>query len=109
MLKNNLYYILQNEQKVYTIRFDVSHPIFIGHFPERPIVPGACLVRMAEELAAEAYGHSIRFTSICNLRFNQPVTPNQEMNVAIKQTDEKTYSIQLLVCNSLCAQFTAIE
>ena len=107
MLQNKLYYIVQNEQNVYTIRFEASHPIFAGHFPENPIVPGACLVQIAEELAAVVYGYSIRFTAIRNLRFNRAITPDQGATVAIQQTDEKTFNIQLSVCNSPCAQFTA--
>ena len=109
MLQNNLYYIVQNEQNVYTIRFDTSHPIFAGHFPKCPIVPGACLVQITEELAAATYGHPVRFTVIRNLRFSRPVTPDQELTVTIKQAEKNTFNVQLSSFNVVCAQFTAIE
>lgn len=108
MLRDNLYYIVQNEQNVYTIRFDASHPIFAGHFPGRPIVPGACLVQIAEELTTVTYGFPVRFTTIRSLRFNQPITPDQEVAITIQQTEERTYNFQFSVFNATCAHFTAL-
>lgn len=109
MLQNSLYYIVQNEQNEYTIRFNTSHPIFAGHFPEHPIVPGACLVQIAEELAAVTYGHPVRFTTLRNLRFNRPVTPDRELTITTRRTNEKTFNFQFSILNSVCAQFTANE
>lgn len=109
MLQNNLYYIVHNEQNVYTIRFDASHPIFAGHFPEHPIIPGACLVQIAEELAAATYGHPVRFTVLRNLRFNQPITPDREVTITINQQKENTFTFQFSVYNSVCAHFTVLN
>ena len=109
MLQNSLYYIVRNDQNVYTIRFDASHPIFAGHFPEHPIVPGACLVQIAEELAAATYGHAVRFTALRNLRFSRPIIPNQEVTITIKQTEDNALNFQFLVSNSEYARFTALN
>lgn len=65
------------------IRFNASHPIFGGHFPGHPIVPGACLIQIAEELLTEQTGRSTRFTAIRNLKFRQPVTPDMQVVVTI--------------------------
>lgn len=104
MLRNNLYYIVHNEQGVYTIRFDASHPIFEGHFPEHPIVPGACLVQIAEELVTFTGGSLIHFTALRNLRFSQPITPEQEVIYVVKNMNQ-TLNVQILVDNVLCARF----
>ncbi len=105
MLRDNLYYIVQNEQNVYTIRFDASHPIFAGHFPGRPIVPGACLVQIAEELVSIPQKYPIHFVLLRNLRFNRPITPDQEVTITIKQTEERTYNFQFSIFTSVCAHF----
>ena len=109
MLRNNLYYIAQSNQDGYIIRFDETHPIFVGHFPEHPIVPGACLVQIAEELASLLCGHPMRFTTICNLRFNQPITPNQEVTITILHPKEKTFTFQFSVFDSICAHFSVLN
>lgn len=94
MLRNSFYDILQSNQGVYTIRFNAAHPIFSGHFPEYPIVPGACIVQIAEELAALSFGHPIRFTAIRDLKFRQPITPDQEILISIQKSTESIYKVQ---------------
>ena len=96
MLRNSFYDIVHRDQNVYTIRFNAKHPIFSGHFPEHPVVPGACIVQIAEELAALSYGHPVRFTAISDLKFRQPITPNQEVLIGIQKMTETT-------CKVLCA------
>lgn len=96
MLQGSFYDILQSNQDAYTICFNASHPIFSGHFPEHPIVPGACIVQIAEELAALSYGYPIRFTAICDLKLRQPVTPDQELTICIKKTTESICKVQCI-------------
>lgn len=96
MLLHSFYYILQCNPDRYVIRFNAQHQIFSGHFPEHPIVPGACVVQIAEELAALTYGHSIRFTAIRDLKFRQPMTPDQEVTISIQKNAET-------MCMVLCA------
>lgn len=111
-LQNSFYHIINEKQEaigesVYTIRFDASHPIFAGHFPGHPIVPGACLVQMAEELTARLTGCKASFTQVRNLKFRQPVTPDQELTVTIQEKDSSSFNIQLSTLNIPCASFTA--
>ena len=94
MLRDSLYSILHSNQDGYTIRFNTSHPIFSGHFPEHPIVPGACVVQIAEELAALTYGHPVRFAAIRDLKFRQPVTPDQDITLSIQKTAETMCKVQ---------------
>jgi 3-hydroxyacyl-[acyl-carrier-protein] dehydratase len=78
-LQNSFYHIIAHDEASYTIRFDASHPIFSGHFPSQPIVPGACLVQIAQELLSDQLGQPVCFTAIRNLKFRQPVTPDIEI------------------------------
>ncbi|MBQ4018173.1 MAG: hypothetical protein II605_02900 [Paludibacteraceae bacterium] len=98
---------MANGETVYTIRFDAAHPIFAGHFPGHPIVPGACLVQIAQELTARATGRSGAFTQIRNLKFRQPVTPDQQLTVTIQEKASSSLNFQLSTLNSTCASFTA--
>lgn len=95
MLHGSFYDILQSNPDGYVIRFNPAHPIFSGHFPEYPVVPGACIVQIAEELASLIYNHPIRFTAIHDLKFRQPITPDQEITISISKTAES-------ICKVLC-------
>ena len=81
---NDLYSIITQDGASFTVRFNPSHPIFAGHFPGHPIVPGACLVQIAEDLTARLAGHPVRFTAIKNLKFRQALTPEDEVTVSIQ-------------------------
>lgn len=56
---------------------------------------GACIVQIAEELAALSFGHPIRFTAIRDLKFRQPITPDKEVTISILKTAES-------ICKILC-------
>ena len=97
-LLNNLYIITNQQSQItnseFSIRFNPSHPIFAGHFPGHPIVPGACLVQIAEELAGLHFGHPIRFMGIRNLKFRQPTTPDQVLTITIQPISSSTVNCQ---------------
>ena len=83
LLRNNLYYIIAQDESSFTIRFDAAHPVFAGHFPGHPVVPGACLLQIAEELASLQAGRTVRFTALRNLKFRLPVTPDKQVTIRI--------------------------
>lgn len=103
-LRNSLYFIVDSNDTGFTIRFDASHPIFSGHFPGHPIVPGACLIQIAEELASEQLGQTVRFTAIRNLKFRQPVTPDMQIILSIRDGKVTVYDLSL---TEIYAQFAA--
>ena len=109
MLLHSFYDIVQsNQEDRYVIQFNAQHPIFSGHFPEHPIVPGACLVQIAEDLLSEHLNRAVTFTAIHNLKFRQPVYPDHTVTYELKPgKTENTINCQLSIINSLNASFTA--
>ena len=89
---------------IHLVCFDSSDPVFAGHFPGHPIVPGACIVQIAEELISQQVGKNIRFNSIKNLKFRQPITPEMQVVFIINGSKIEIRDKSL---NDLYAQFTA--
>lgn len=85
LLQNSLYHIISRTESCYTIRFNPAHPIFAGHFPGHPIVPGACLVQIAQDLISVHLGQPVLLTAVHNLKFRQPITPEMEMRYIIEE------------------------
>ncbi|HEX3820895.1 MAG TPA: 3-hydroxyacyl-ACP dehydratase FabZ [Candidatus Sulfotelmatobacter sp.] len=85
---------------------DPANPIFAGHFPSKPILPGVLLIEAvaqtagvmlgsAAPLAAENNGEGVALLAAVNrFKFLKPVTPGQELRVETKKLSE----VGQLVC-----------
>ncbi|MDJ1472181.1 hydroxymyristoyl-ACP dehydratase [Xanthocytophaga flava] len=89
MLINNLYTILQfdHQEKIeVSAQINVSHPIFKGHFPSMPILPGVCMVQLVKELIEKVHPHQTLLTHAGNIKFLSVINP--EINDKVKVTIE---------------------
>lgn len=60
------------------IRIHAAHRILQGHFPGRPVVPGACLVQLVEELAALMAGAPVRLVGAGPVKFIAMIEPGRD-------------------------------
>lgn len=92
MLQDDFYSVIKKEstpdgQNVEAkIRFDRSHRIFEGHFPQVPVVPGVCLIQMVQELSGELLNKKLALSNGSNIKFLSPINPDMhsEVNVSIQ-------------------------
>ena len=74
------------------IRFNAGHKIFDGHFPGRPVVPGACLLQIVEEMTAGITGQSCRLIRADQLKFiamlDPSLTGTVEMTIVLHEAGE---------------------
>lgn len=109
MSQHNKYYTLVSSDTsagLFVVRFRQQHPVFAGHFPGQPVVPGACLVQTAEELLATLKGCSVYWTAVRNLKFRQLVTPDMEVCFHLTPRED-TCSVLITCTENTYAQFTA--
>ncbi|MEC5384185.1 3-hydroxylacyl-ACP dehydratase [Uliginosibacterium sp. H3] len=57
-----------------------DHPAFAGHFPGRPIVPGALLIDLAIRAVAQATGR--RISSVAQAKFLSPALPGEPLSLS---------------------------
>jgi 3-hydroxyacyl-[acyl-carrier-protein] dehydratase len=70
----------------------IPHRIFDGHFPGRPVLPGACLVQLVEELAASVAGREVRLIRAGQVKFITMVDPVRDGSVAMTLTGKEQTS-----------------
>lgn len=58
---------------VVPLPFAADHPVFRGHFPERPIVPGVLLLDWAQAAIEAQLGQ--QFQALTEAKFHSPATP----------------------------------
>jgi 3-hydroxyacyl-[acyl-carrier-protein] dehydratase len=63
-----------------------DHPSIPGHFPGRPLVPGAVLLDHAMVLTERAIGH--RINRILSAKFPQPLAPGATCSVEMELRED---------------------
>jgi 3-hydroxyacyl-[acyl-carrier-protein] dehydratase len=91
MLLNDFYHIIDKQQiqevpvKVqFTIELNSGHPIFDGHFPGNPVVPGVCLTEIIRELTGHIYGQSLDLVAANYIKFISLVKPSEYPRISIE-------------------------
>ena len=86
-------------QQKYTVVITLNdiHPIYLGHFPGNPVVPGVCQVQMVKELVEKAVQYPIKLTESDNIKFlsmiNPEINPKLEFNILILPNPDKRLSV----------------
>ena len=73
---------------IFEFRFGADDPVFAGHFPGRPILPGVFqleLVRVAAELVLKS---TMAVCEIRKAKFQRPILPGETVRLALKLSGE---------------------
>lgn len=82
MLENELYTILKLETGdgsspvVAEITLNENHPLFAGHFPGNPILPGVCTVQIIRELLEKAEKKPLLMVRAVNIKYLGFIVPS---------------------------------
>jgi len=83
-----------------------SHPMFAGHFPGNPIVPGAYLIALAERFANDwlrAQGAAARVGGVSAVKFLRPLRPDEVCEIAFAAATADGLRFRLQVAGAACA------
>ena len=59
--------------------FAADHPVFAGHFPEHPVVPGVLLLDWAQAAIEAQLGQSVQ--ALIEAKFHSPATPSDALEL----------------------------
>jgi 3-hydroxymyristoyl/3-hydroxydecanoyl-(acyl carrier protein) dehydratase len=64
---------------VVPLLFAADHPVFAGHFPGHPIVPGVLLLAWAQSAIEAQLGRQVQ--ALAEAKFHSPATPNDVLEL----------------------------
>lgn len=102
ILLDNLYTIVSTPEESteavrFQIRLNADSVIFKAHFPGEPIMPGACIVQMVQELFSVWTKREVEIVKIVNLKFLSVIKPDEvlDLDVAIKIKKEEDQQVHI--------------
>jgi 3-hydroxyacyl-[acyl-carrier-protein] dehydratase len=94
MLAGNFYTILESQQTAQSfaalLALNAAHPIFEGHFPGQPVVPGVCMMQTIQELLEKGLQRKVMLQKAANMKFLVMINPLVQPQVST----ELQYTLQ---------------
>jgi 3-hydroxyacyl-[acyl-carrier-protein] dehydratase len=97
------------------LELNVSHRIFEGHFPGQPVVPGVCLMQMAQEVTELALGNGpLRLSRADQMKFISPIIPGKagelEMKLDCARKEDGVVQVTASLSNDgkICFKFNGV-
>jgi len=79
-----------------SVKLNVKHAIFSGHFPDMPVLPGACMVALVKELLEKESGKKVLIKE-SDIKFLGIVNPQVDSLLSVevrwKERSEKAAKI----------------
>jgi 3-hydroxyacyl-[acyl-carrier-protein] dehydratase len=88
ILKDHFYTIQEISNENNTVRsviqLNAEHPIFGGHFPGQPVVPGVCMLQMIKELLETTFSSALRLSKGNELKFLNVIDPTKNRIISVE-------------------------
>ncbi|SDG52091.1 3-hydroxyacyl-[acyl-carrier-protein] dehydratase [Dyadobacter soli] len=96
---SNLYKITTLErsdnQITCTMQIDAAHPVFQGHFPGAPVLPGVVQLEMVKTVLAKALEKPFALKEMSNCKFLEVLNPAEtpELTIHIQYKGEESLDV----------------
>ncbi len=97
-MKDNFYSISDLERSEGScqcvLHFNDSHPVFEGHFPGNPIVPGVCTIAIVKDFLSETTGKKLMLHEAKTIKFLGLINPSMTPRLSVFwKEDERGLSV----------------
>jgi len=70
-------------QIISTLRIDASHPVFDGHFPGAPVLPGVVQLEMVKAVLSKAFEKQFALKEMSTCKFLEVLNPAETTELTI--------------------------
>jgi 3-hydroxyacyl-[acyl-carrier-protein] dehydratase len=101
-IKNDIFFITKSDvsggQVIANIDINGKSEIFKGHFPGRPVVPGACILQLIKNVLENALNRKLLLTKAIQLKFLKPLIPQNsiqvQLSISFKLVEDDCYTVK---------------
>lgn len=92
MLMNDFYTVqdlqYQDNRMTCRISYDEQHPVFKGHFPGQPVVPGVCTLQTIKELLETMLQRKLVLQQAAQVKYLRLLTPDRKPSVLVEVQEQ---------------------
>jgi 3-hydroxyacyl-[acyl-carrier-protein] dehydratase len=117
MLRDSFYFIIEQcetddsaisldnpvRKFTFTIKLNPDHPVYKGHFPGNPVVPGVCQVQMIKELTSLILKTDLVIHQSDNIKFLSMIIPSMnnllKISIDIKEKGSGSWHVNSVIKN----------
>lgn len=66
-----------------TVQIDAGHPVFEGHFPGSPVLPGVVQLEMVKAILSKAFGKTMVLKEMSTCKFLEVLNPAETPELTI--------------------------
>ncbi|MDO9254525.1 MAG: beta-hydroxyacyl-ACP dehydratase [Bacteroidales bacterium] len=114
LFEGNLYTIINMEGTGEILNVSVmimhDHPVFDGHFPGNPILPGVCTLQIAGELLSKYLAQKLMLLKSDNIKFMSLVIPTE--NTLLNYEFSFSYKVENILsvkCSVTCNEVEVLK
>jgi len=89
-----------------------NHPIFSGHFPNQPVLPGVCTLEILKETLSQALNMNLILKQADTIKFQLPIipteTPRLELNIKLSYNEHITVNARFSANEKIYCSFKGI-
>jgi len=74
---------IQADSWKFNLSLNPGHPVYQGHFPQKPIAPGAMLTEMVKEILEAEVGRKLKMKEAKNIKFLNMMLPENASDVQL--------------------------
>jgi 3-hydroxymyristoyl/3-hydroxydecanoyl-(acyl carrier protein) dehydratase len=78
-----------------SLQVPLSHPMFDGHFPGHPVVPGAWLLAQAIGALEAIAGTPFAWQHVHSAKFHAPVPPGARLDLSLAQSPSSGWQLTI--------------
>ncbi|MFY9821097.1 MAG: hypothetical protein WAM82_06930 [Thermoanaerobaculia bacterium] len=67
----------------FIVEIPAASPVFAGHFPGRPVLPGIAHLALAQRALSEILGREVALAAVRSLKLRRPVVPGDRLELRI--------------------------
>lgn len=96
-------YLREEGRLAFRVRLDPSHPVYRGHFPGHPVLPGVCTLQIVKRCLARGTGQTFHYTTIRECKFLGMIVPAADtlldIDIRLGENDGGTRKLTCTVTN----------